>query len=110
MINRFSVKPLSLCVTILSDVASFKKIPDLVITNCNILSVYTDMIINNKEVWISNGRIAAIRNVGDSKKYFQENLNTYNAKNGIIAPGLIDPHMHIESSMMTACAYSEAAL
>ena len=28
----------------------------------------------------------------------------------ILAPGLIDPHMHIESSMMTGCAYAEAAL
>ena len=27
-----------------------------------------------------------------------------------IAPGLIDPHMHIESSMITGCAYAEAAL
>ena len=80
MINRFSVKPLSLCGPILSDVASFKKNPDLVITNCDILSVYTDMIINNKEVWVSNGRIAAIKNVGDSKKYFQEKINIYDAK------------------------------
>ena len=45
MINRFSVKPLSLCGPLLSDVASFKKNPDLVISNCDILSVYTDMII-----------------------------------------------------------------
>ncbi|MDP8921035.1 MAG: amidohydrolase family protein, partial [Pseudomonadota bacterium] len=29
---------------------------------------------------------------------------------GIIAPGLVDPHIHIESSMITACAYAEAAL
>ncbi len=29
---------------------------------------------------------------------------------GILAPGLVDPHLHIESSMMTACAYAEAAL
>ncbi len=34
----------------------------------------------------------------------------YDAKGGIIAPGLIDPHIHIESSMVTACAYAEAAL
>ena len=27
-----------------------------------------------------------------------------------MAPGLVDPHIHIESSMMTACAYAEGAL
>ena len=31
-------------------------------------------------------------------------------KGGILAPGLVDPHLHIESSMVTACAYAEAAL
>ena len=34
----------------------------------------------------------------------------YDAAGGIVAPGLVDPHIHIESSMMTACAYAEAAL
>ena len=32
------------------------------------------------------------------------------ARGGILAPGLVDPHIHIESSMMTACAYAEGAL
>ena len=27
-----------------------------------------------------------------------------------VMPGLVDPHIHIESSMMTACAYAEGAL
>ena len=44
-----------------------------------------------------------------AKTLFSE-LHTYDIQNNILAPGLIDPHMHIESSMMTACAYSEAAL
>jgi adenine deaminase len=34
----------------------------------------------------------------------------YDAAGAILAPGLVDPHVHIESSMMTACAYAEAAL
>ncbi len=108
--NRFSVKPLSECTSILSDVASNKFSPDLIINNCNILSVYTDRIIKNKEIWISNGRIACIKNNGESKKHFNDSFDIYDASDGIIAPGLIDPHMHIESSMMTGCAYAEAAL
>ncbi|HEY0792901.1 MAG TPA: adenine deaminase C-terminal domain-containing protein, partial [Chthoniobacterales bacterium] len=34
----------------------------------------------------------------------------YDGQGGILAPGLVDAHLHIESSMMTACAYAEAAL
>ena len=110
MINRFSVKPLSDSTITLSSVASNKLRPDLIITNCDILSVYTDRILKNKEVWISSGRIACIKDNGDSTKVFDKNLNIYDAKGGLIGPGLIDPHMHIESSMMTGCAYSEPAL
>ena len=42
--------------------------------------------------------------------FSKEDLNLYDAQLNILAPGLIDPHMHIESSMMTACAYAEPAL
>ena len=49
MINRFSVKPLSKCNIKLSKVASGKVKPDLLIKNCNILSVYTDRILHNKK-------------------------------------------------------------
>ena len=38
------------------------------------------------------------------------NAHHYDARGGILAPGLVDPHIHIESSLMTACAYAEAAL
>ncbi|MBN9509610.1 MAG: amidohydrolase family protein, partial [Alphaproteobacteria bacterium] len=34
----------------------------------------------------------------------------FDGAGAILAPGLVDPHLHIESSMMTACAYAEAAL
>ena len=111
MINRFSVPNLHVCTIHLSKVASNKVKPDLILKNARILSTYTDRILLNKEVWITKGRIACIKESGESKKYFNDNdLNCYDINNNILAPGLIDPHMHIESSMMTGCAYSEAAL
>ena len=111
MISRFSVTPLHECTIHLSKVASNKIEPDLILNNARILSTYTDRILLNKELWISKGRIACIKESGESKKYFDhKNLNYYDINNNILAPGLIDPHMHIESSMMTGCAYSEAAL
>ena len=111
MINRFSVPDLHKVTIKLTEVANNKKIPDLIINNANILSTYTEKINSNKEIWISEGRIACIKENNTALKFFdKKNLNIYDAEKNILAPGLIDPHMHIESSMMTACSYSEAAL
>ena len=111
MIDRFNVPDLKDCSIDLSSVASGKKIPDLVLTNAKILSTYSDRILHNKEIWISKGRIACVKKIGDALNIFNsKDLILFDAENNILAPGLIDPHMHIESSMMTACAYSEAAL
>ena len=74
MITRFSVPNLSECSTILSSVASGRNTPDLVLYNAKILSTYSDRFINNKEIWISNGRIACIKDTGTAKKLF----NNYN--------------------------------
>lgn len=105
--TRFSVKPLHLLTRRLADVASGRADPDLVITGARALSTYSDRILNDKEVWISAGRIAAVKPSGS---YRGGSARVYDAKGGIIAPGLVDPHLHIESSMVTACAYAEAAL
>ena len=111
MITRFSVQNLSDCSIYLSNIASEKIQPDTILSNARVLSTYTDRIIDNREIWISKGRIACIKKDGQASKIFnKKNLNIYDVQNNILAPGLIDPHMHIESSMMTACAYAEAAL
>ena len=110
-INRFSVPNLSSCTVNLVNVASNKKEPDLILTNARILSTYTDRFLDDKEIWVSNGRIACVKKSGSYKKNFSIDQNKiYNVDKNILAPGLIDPHMHIESSMMTGCAYAEASL
>ncbi|GAB5562017.1 MAG: adenine deaminase C-terminal domain-containing protein [Synoicihabitans sp.] len=84
--------------------------PDLVIRGARVLSTYTDRILAEREVWVKSGRIAAVKPAGTWKKQRGSTAKTFDAKGGIIAPGLVDPHIHIESSMMTACAYAEGAL
>jgi Adenine deaminase len=111
LINRFSVPNLSNCTIDLAKVASNKKEPDLVLTNARVISTYTDRLLKDKEIWIYKGRIACIKSSGSYKNYFNIDQNKiYNVNKNILAPGLVDPHMHIESSMMTGCAYAEAAL
>ncbi len=106
--NRFSVAPLYTMTRDLADVASGRRPPELVITGARVLSTYSERILEHKELWIYKGRIAAVKDAGTCDK--KSGATFYDAKNGILAPGLVDPHIHIESSMMTACAYAEAAL
>ena len=75
------------------------------LTGARVLSAYTERILDEREVWLCKGRIAAVKPVGTAK-----GAPSYDVQGGILAPGLVDPHIHIESSMMTACAYAEAAL
>ncbi|HEX8371452.1 MAG TPA: adenine deaminase C-terminal domain-containing protein [Chthoniobacterales bacterium] len=106
--KRFAVPPLWTVTRQLADVASGRRMPDLVITGARVLSTYSERILEEREVWISAGRIAAVKSAGRVSR--ASGVESYDANGGILAPGLVDPHIHIESSMMTACAYAEGAL
>jgi len=105
-LTRFSVPPLHGVTRHLAAVASGREAPELVITGARVLSTYSGRMLEDRELWISRGRIAAMQPAGSCR----DALARYDARGGILAPGLVDPHLHIESSMMTACAYAEAAL
>jgi len=107
-LTRFSVAPLHTLTRRLAAVAMGREEPDLVITGARILSTYTERIHDGKELWISGGRIAAVKSAGTCRR--DSGARFHDAAGGLLAPGLVDPHIHIESSMMTACAYAEAAL
>lgn len=108
-ITRFSVAPLHASTIHLAAVAGGRAPADVVITGARVLSTYSERIITDREVWLANGRIAAIMPAGAHRRAPAPKA-IYDARGGIIAPGLVDPHIHIESSMVTACAYAEAAL
>ena len=109
-LTRFSVPPLHRVTRSLAAVAMGREAPDLVIGGARILSTYTERIHGGREVWIKSGRIAAVKPAGSYRTTRGCAVRRFDARGGIIAPGLVDPHLHIESSMMTACAYAEAAL
>src|ERR1700712_743849 len=63
-LTRFSVKPLSTMTRTLADVASTRREPDLVIQGARALPPSPERIIGDREVWISGGRIAAVKSSG----------------------------------------------
>ena len=105
-LNRFSVAPLARMTRRLADVAAGRAEPDLVLTGARVLSTYSERILTEREIRIAGGRIAAVLPVGS----YRGPAPIRDLRGGLIAPGLVDPHLHIESSMVTACAYAEAAL
>jgi adenine deaminase len=109
-LTRFSVPPLHTVTRTLAAVAMGREPPDLVITGARVLSTYTERTREDREVWIKSGRIAAVKPAGTWRPLRGSGVRRFDADGGILAPGLVDPHLHIESSMMTACAYAEAAL
>ncbi len=109
-LTRFSVPPLHQVTRDLAAVASGRVAPELVLTGARVLSTYSERILPERELWVRHGRIAAMKPAGSARAAGLVPGLVTDLQGGILAPGLVDPHVHIESSMMTACAYAEAAL
>lgn len=90
----------------LIDVALRKKPADIVIKDGNLVNVYTGEIYRS-DVAIKSGRIAS---VGRSDGLVSNNTTVVNAKGKYLVPGLIDGHVHIESSMMEVTQFARAVL
>ena len=75
------------------------KKPDLVFKNANIVNVFTHEIIPS-DVAIHNGIIVGVGNYTGEKNI--------DLSGKYIAPGLIDSHIHIESSMLSPEEFSKA--
>ena len=67
-LTRFAVAPLHSMTRRLADVASARVAPDLVVTGARVLSTYSERIHPGREVWITGGRVAAVKPAGAAKK------------------------------------------
>lgn len=76
----------------LIDIASGRKLADLVIKNCKVIDVYNATIIN-ADIAICDGEIAGIGDYSGFKEI--EACGQY------ASPGFIDSHIHIESSYVS---------
>lgn len=83
------------------DVANKQRKADLVIRNASIVNVFTKTLTTG-DVAVSDGMIVGI---GDYK-----GVKEIDATGKFLAPGLIDAHVHIESSMVTPQQFSQVVL
>jgi len=110
MINRFTVAPRSTTARILAAVAAGRQPPDFIIRGARILSTYSERIICDGKSGLKKVGIAAVKPAGSYPLLPGDHTRHYDAEGGIIATGLGRSHVNLVGSMMTACAYAEAAL
>jgi len=82
-----------------------KKPFDMVITNTRLVNVFTGEILE-ATIGISSGYVAYVGYAG-------EHLDAHHyldAQGRFAVPGLVDAHMHIESSMVTPAAFAQGVL
>lgn len=82
------------------DVAAGRAPADLRIANCRVVDVYNKAVFP-ADVLISGGYIA-----GWGAPDFPEAREVYDAGGAYLAPGLIDSHVHIESSHLSPAEFS----
>jgi adenine deaminase len=80
--------------------------PDLVLSNARLVNVLTREITLS-DIAIKNGRIAAVAPAGDGNWLDCPRLDLGTRH---VAPGFIDAHVHVESSMVTVAEYAKAAV
>lgn len=86
--------------------ACMGKIPfDVAIYDVQLLNVFTDEIYD-ADIGIVGDQFAYIGKFGKEHKA----VKSIDGKRRFAAPGFIDSHMHLESSMMTPAAFAEAVL
>lgn len=88
-------------------VAMGRRPADLVIRNCRLVNVNTGEIQPSLDVAVAAGRIAL---VGDAARTIGEQTMVVEAAGRYLAPGFMDGHIHVESSMLTVREYSRAVV
>ena len=82
----------------LNSVAMGDKKADLVLKNCNLLSVYTREIISKIQIAIIGDRIAYVG--PDASHAIGSKTKVIDVKNKYVSPGFADPHLHIDQFVL----------
>lgn len=107
MLNHFCKKPLWEVSQTLAAVAGGTKPADTVIRGGKLVNVCTAEIMDGVDIAISEGRIAL---VGDASHCIGEGTEVIDATDQYVAPGFLDGHIHIESSMLSVGEYAKAVI
>jgi adenine deaminase len=91
----------------LAKVAMGNAFADIVIKNGTLVNVYSGELIAHMDVAVAEGRVAF---VGHADHTIGDQTFVIDAAGKYIAPGFLDGHMHVESTMLSVTEFAKAAL
>ncbi|ENH97734.1 adenine deaminase [Gracilibacillus halophilus YIM-C55.5] len=91
----------------LRKVALGEEYADIVIKNATLVNVMTKEFIDNQSIAIKGSRIAY---VGSVDQCIGPTTEVINAQGKYVSPGLMDGHMHVESTMLSVTEFAKVAL
>ncbi|MDR6552303.1 adenine deaminase [Paenibacillus qinlingensis] len=91
----------------LAKVAMGEAAADLVIQNGTLVNVYSGELLTHMDVAIAAGRIAYI---GKADHTIGAQTTLIDAAGKFLVPGLLDGHMHVESTMLSVTEFAKAAI
>ncbi len=89
------------------DAAAGRRRSDLLLKNCRIVNVFTS-VITDGSILIHDGKIAACGPQADDPAYSAR--KEIDLDGAYVLPGLIDSHVHIESSMLIPSQFARAVM
>ncbi|MGU3471824.1 adenine deaminase [Paenibacillus sp. D51F] len=92
---------------LLSQVARGEAEAEIVIRNGILVNVHTGELLEHVDVAIASGRIAY---VGNAEHAIGSGTKIIDAAGRYLCPGLLDGHMHVESTMLSVTEFAKAAL
>ncbi len=111
MINHFCKVPLWECNGRLVRVAQGQEPADTVIRHARLVSVTTHEILDDADIAIASGRVAYIGFDGHTAEHcIGPDTKVIDAHGLYAAPGLVDTHIHIESSMVGPSEYARGVV
>ncbi|MCD6301844.1 MAG: adenine deaminase, partial [Staphylothermus sp.] len=87
-----------------------RKPADIVISNVNIVLTTTGEILEDASIVISGKRIAGMGKINKLHRFVGRETIVIDGENNYALPGFIDPHIHIESSLLTPRGFAKLAL
>ncbi|MFQ6086797.1 MAG: adenine deaminase [Candidatus Bathyarchaeia archaeon] len=80
---------------------------DMVIKDGNLVNVHSRELLENVDIAVKKGRIAL---VGEAEHTIGSRTTVIDATGKYVAPGFLDGHVHVESSMVTLTQFARAVM
>lgn len=90
----------------LIDVAMGVEPADIILSNARLINVITRELLS-VDITIKDGFVAAVTSAGSVQ---WSATTTHDLGGSFVAPGFMDPHVHVESSFLTVTEYALAAM